>query len=149
MAACLLLVVGMGAGSLGGYEYRAGPRRPCRSAERTQIAAAHSAGPPVGRPADVASISSIVQQPNSEIVEVRYNQVVPQQIEGSLDDPAIRQLLMMASEDASLGGRFATTPWVCWRPSAAPATVAMPPAFATRSWWRCATTRTKACARRR
>jgi len=35
----------------------------------------------------LASISSIVQQPNSEMVEVRYNQVVPQRIQGSLDDP--------------------------------------------------------------
>jgi hypothetical protein len=52
----------------------------------------------------VASISSIVQQPNSEMVEVRYNQVVPQRIQGSLDDPAIRQLLMMASEDAASAG---------------------------------------------
>jgi hypothetical protein len=52
----------------------------------------------------VASISSIVQQPNSELVEVRYNQVVPQRIQGSLDDPAIRQLLMMASEDAASAG---------------------------------------------
>jgi hypothetical protein len=55
-------------------------------------------------PADVASISSIVQQPNSEMVEVRYNQVVPQRIQGSLDDPAIRQLLMMASEDPASAG---------------------------------------------
>jgi HEAT repeats len=45
-----------------------------------------------------------VQQPNSDLVEVRYNQVVPQRIQGSLDDPAIRQLLMMASEDAASTG---------------------------------------------
>ena len=45
-----------------------------------------------------------MQQPNSDVVEVRYNQVVPQQIKGSLDDPAIRQLLMMASEDAASAG---------------------------------------------
>jgi hypothetical protein len=38
------------------------------------------------------------------MVEVRYNQVVPQRIQGSLDDPAIRQLLMMASEDAASAG---------------------------------------------
>ena len=38
------------------------------------------------------------------MVEVRYNQVVPQRIQGSLDDPAIRQLLMMASEDATSAG---------------------------------------------
>jgi hypothetical protein len=35
------------------------------------------------------------------MVEVSYNQVVPQQMEGSLDDPKIRQLLMMASENST------------------------------------------------
>jgi hypothetical protein len=51
--------------------------------------------------ANVAGISSIVRQPNSEIVDVSYNQVVPRQVEGSLDDPAIRQLLMMATENSA------------------------------------------------
>jgi hypothetical protein len=54
--------------------------------------------------ASVASVSGIVRQPNSEIVDVSYNQVVPRQIEGSLDDPQIRQLLMLATEDASSPG---------------------------------------------
>jgi hypothetical protein len=52
----------------------------------------------------VANISSIVQQPNSDVVEVRYNEVVPQRVQGKLDDPAIRQLLMVASEDANSAG---------------------------------------------
>ncbi len=51
-----------------------------------------------------ANISSIVRQPNSEMVEVHYNQVVPRQMEGSLDDPAIRQLLMLASENSASAG---------------------------------------------
>jgi hypothetical protein len=46
-----------------------------------------------------------VRQPNSEIVDVSYNQIVPRQMEGSLDDPAIRQLLMLASEELRLAGR--------------------------------------------
>jgi hypothetical protein len=54
--------------------------------------------------ANVANISSIVRQPNSEIVDVSYNQVVPRQIQGSLDDPAIRQLLMLASENSASPG---------------------------------------------
>ncbi|MGA3082664.1 MAG: HEAT repeat domain-containing protein, partial [Terracidiphilus sp.] len=53
---------------------------------------------------EIASISSIVQQPNSHLVEVRYNQLVPQRIQGSLDDPAIRQLLMLASENSASAG---------------------------------------------
>ena len=100
-AAFLLLIVGAGAGSLAGYEYAQG--RAAQTA--TRATQASSAQPPTAVvPADVASISSIVQEPNSEIVEVRYNQVVPQRIQGSLDDPAIRQLLMMASEDATSAG---------------------------------------------
>jgi hypothetical protein len=35
------------------------------------------------------------------MVEVRYNQMVPQRMQGSLDDPAIRQLLMLASENSA------------------------------------------------
>jgi hypothetical protein len=34
------------------------------------------------------------------MVEVTYTQVVPQRLEGSLDDPAIRQLVMMASQNS-------------------------------------------------
>lgn len=101
IAAILLLIVGAGAGSLAGYEYAQG-RVVHTAARAAQVAGAPERTAVV--PADVASISSIVQQPNSDVVEVRYNQVVPQQIKGSLDDPAIRQLLMMASEDAASAG---------------------------------------------
>jgi hypothetical protein len=104
-AAVLLLVAGIGAGSLGGYEF-AQTRAAHAAGKAVQTAEAATAPIPanITSPADVASISSIVQQPNSEMVEVRYNQVVPQRIEGSLDDPAIRQLLMMASEDTASAG---------------------------------------------
>jgi hypothetical protein len=54
--------------------------------------------------ANVANISGIVRQPNSEIVDVSYNQMVPRQVEGSLDDPQIRQLLMLATENNSAPG---------------------------------------------
>lgn len=104
VAACLLLVVGAGAGSLGGYEFAQ------NRASRAVYSATTQASPvqvqpaaPAG-PAEIANISSIVRQPNSEMVEVRYNQVVPQRIQGSLDDPAIRQLLMLASENSASAG---------------------------------------------
>jgi hypothetical protein len=101
VAAGLLLVAGMGAGSVGGYEVA--QAHAAREAASTAQAAASAAQASVS-PADVASISSIVQQPNSGMVEVRYNEVVPQTVQGKLDDPAIRQLLMMASEDANSAG---------------------------------------------
>jgi hypothetical protein len=52
----------------------------------------------------IADISGIVQTPNSEIVQVTYNRVVPETIQGSLDDPQIRQLLLIGIKAASNNG---------------------------------------------
>ena len=103
VAVVLLLVVGGGAGSLGGFEYA---QSRVAHAAAAQTANAPKTDNPAAMPtlANVASVSGIVRQPNSEIVDVSYNQVVPRQIEGSLDDPQIRQLLMLATEDASSPG---------------------------------------------
>jgi anti-sigma factor RsiW len=109
VAACLLLVVGAGAGTLGGYEFAEGRaahvagRAQAAEAATAQAAQSHAQTIAVA-PAEVSNISSIVRQPNSELIEVHYNQVVPQRIQGSLDDPAIRQLLMLASENSSSAG---------------------------------------------
>jgi hypothetical protein len=104
LAALLLLIVGAGAGTLGGYQFAQGR-------------AAHAATQPVAAPipardspaaasalANVASVSAIVRQPNSEIVDVSYNQMVPRQITGSLDDPQIRQLLVLAAQNPASAG---------------------------------------------
>jgi hypothetical protein len=104
VAACLLLVAGIGAGGIGGFEFAQGRAAHAAVRDSQTTAAVQQPKATVIAPSEVASISSIVQQPNSDVVEVRYNQVVPQRIEGSLDDPAIRQLLMMASEDAASTG---------------------------------------------
>jgi len=104
VAACLLLVVGAGAGSLGGYQFarnRAAHTAATAQASKVQPQPASLAGAETPAPAEIANVSSIVRQPNSHMVEVRYNQLVPQQITGSLDDPAIRQLLMMASQNSA------------------------------------------------
>jgi anti-sigma factor RsiW len=110
VAACLLLVIGAGAGLWGGYQMAA--NRPARGAAvstalvasipiKATAATAKTAPAAAAVPAssEIANISSVVQQPNSRRVEVRYNQVVPQRVEGSLDDPAIRHLLMLASQN--------------------------------------------------
>lgn len=106
VAAVLLLIVGAGAGTLGGYEYA--QARTAHTATRAAAVQVKATVQPVeSAPAastEVANISSIVRQPNSEIVDVTYNQLVPQHIQGSLDDPSIRQLLMLASENASSQG---------------------------------------------
>jgi hypothetical protein len=103
VAACLLLVAGAGAGCLGGYEFAQN-----RASRAAYIAAATQASSVAVQaqtaPAEIANISSIVRQPNSEMVEVRYNQVVPERMQGSLHDPAIRQLLMLASQNSASTG---------------------------------------------
>jgi anti-sigma factor RsiW len=122
VAAALLLVAGAGAGCLGEYEY-AQSRAAHAAAQPTlallapqfQVSQSQDqqfqtqqlqAQQPESAPqfANVASISGIVRHPNSEIVDVTYNQLVPRQIEGSLDDPGIRQLLMLASENSASPG---------------------------------------------
>jgi hypothetical protein len=104
VAAVLLLIVGGGAGTLGGYEYAAARSAHAATGLASAAQAKADAQPVESAPAEIANISSIEREPNSEIVHVTYNQVVPQHIQGSLDDPSIRQLLMLASENASSAG---------------------------------------------
>lgn len=105
--ALLLLALGAGAGGFGGY----------RLAQRqtVSIPAASAAVPPVAAPVSmgeaqqtrqdspdvtaVAAVSGIAQRPDSEQVDVTYSQVVPHHITGSLDNPVIRQLLMMGTQN--------------------------------------------------
>ncbi|HEY1766902.1 MAG TPA: zf-HC2 domain-containing protein [Terracidiphilus sp.] len=105
VAALLLLVAGAGAGCLGEYEYA--QSRAARAAATQTVAVAAvkgEAAAPVPELANVASISRIVREPNGENVSVSYNQLVPRKIEGSLDDPVIRQLLMLATENSTSPG---------------------------------------------
>ncbi|MEO8737355.1 MAG: HEAT repeat domain-containing protein [Edaphobacter sp.] len=52
----------------------------------------------------ISSVTGIVQTPNSELVQVKYNKVVPETIEGSLDSPEIRQLLLVGTKAAATNG---------------------------------------------
>ncbi len=52
----------------------------------------------------IADISGIVKTSNSEIVQVTYDRVVPETVQGSLDDPQIRQLLMIGMKAAANNG---------------------------------------------
>ena len=108
VAAGLLLAIGVGAGVLGGNELAVNRAGHTAAAQAAAAQATQKQSQPapaaVGAPAEIANISSIVREPNSHRVEVRYNQLVPQRIEGSLDDPAIRQLLMLASQNSASTG---------------------------------------------
>jgi len=95
VAACLLLLIGAGAGALGGFHVA--QSRAAHDSATVQPPAAPV--PTATDPVQVASVSSIVRQPNSEQVEVHFNKLVPSELKGTLDDPAIRQLLMVASQN--------------------------------------------------
>jgi hypothetical protein len=101
VAACLLLIAGMGAGTVGGYQVAQSRAAGKALAGQSSVplATAHARQPVSA--AEIAGISSIVRQPNSEMVSVTYKRVVPEQIEGSLDDADIRELLMLASQDSA------------------------------------------------
>src|SRR6266481_2804028 len=65
-------------------------------------------GPAVtlGHPAEgvIANVTGIVQAPNSELVQVNYNKIVPESMEGSLDSPEIRKLLLVGTNAAAAPG---------------------------------------------
>jgi hypothetical protein len=52
----------------------------------------------------IANVTGIVQTPNSELVQVKYNKIIPETIEGSLDSPEIRQLLLVGTKAAATNG---------------------------------------------
>jgi hypothetical protein len=113
LAAGLLLVAGVGAGTLGGYEFaqnrvaHVAATAPVMAAAKTPVQQTVALQTGAAQTADlnnVASVSGIVREPGNEMVEVSYNQLVPEKINGSLDDPAIRRLLMMATENATSAG---------------------------------------------
>ncbi|HEX8710447.1 MAG TPA: HEAT repeat domain-containing protein [Terracidiphilus sp.] len=123
VAALLLLIAGGGIGVLAGYE--AASSRTAQQALATpppsqqlsaqtaepssQLVIPEDNGPAAGQwqtagVSNVANVLSVERQPNSQEVEVRFSRLVPERVRGSLDDPAIRQLLMLASENAASPG---------------------------------------------
>jgi hypothetical protein len=87
VAASALLVLGLGSGSWAGFQYAARSHRPVAEL----AGAVEGAG-------KIASVNSIVREPNSENVEVHFNRLVPETAQGSLDDPRIRELLLLGTQ---------------------------------------------------
>ncbi len=95
--ASLLLLTGLAAGGYGGY--LAGLK--AHDAEQSKLVL-NLGQPPVAaedNPAQIANVSGITRDPNSETVKVSYNKLVPETMEGSLDDPRIRQLLLLGTQN--------------------------------------------------
>jgi hypothetical protein len=86
VAASVLLLLGLGSGGWGGYRYAA--------RQKPQVVLPAT----IESPGKIANINSIVREPNTENVEVHFNRLVPETAQGSLDDPQIRQLLLVGAE---------------------------------------------------
>jgi hypothetical protein len=94
--AMFLLVAGVAAGGWGGY--RAGQRVVHASQPAQNAAAAVPVVADVDA-AQIAGVSSITLEPGSENVEVRFERVIPETAFGTLDDPQIRQLLLLGARN--------------------------------------------------
>jgi hypothetical protein len=93
VAVSTVLVAGLTVGGLGGY--RAGEH--ANQANGSPLILHEDNGDQAA--AKIANVSSIVQEPNSQNVEVRYDRLVPESVHGSLNDPQIRQLLLVATKN--------------------------------------------------
>ena len=92
LAASALLALGLAAGGSAGYWT-------AQRAPQTARAGSAPAAAPDNSPVEVANVMSIVRDPNSENVEVEYTRLTPESIRGSLDDPQIRQLLLVGAQN--------------------------------------------------
>ena len=98
IAASTLLVLGLGFGAFSGYR---AAQHSSQVSESQAPAAPHAvqATPDASAPLPIANVSSIVRDPNSEEVQVQFNRLVPETLRGSLDDPEIRQLLLLGAQN--------------------------------------------------
>ena len=87
VAASAVLILGLGAGSWGGYQAAA---RSHRTPSELPIA--------ITGESTIANVSSIIREPHTENVEVHFNRLVPETTQGTLDDPRIRELLLAGAQ---------------------------------------------------
>jgi hypothetical protein len=92
--AVVLLMVGFGAGVF--TTWRMGPKGPVNGPDN-DITQAKVTDP-------IASIRGITQEPGTNRVTIQYDSLQPQQVEGSLDDARIQQLLLYAARNNQNSG---------------------------------------------
>jgi HEAT repeats/Putative zinc-finger len=97
--AAVLLMVGFGAGAGTAYKI-ASSHRPV--AGGGTVAQVETPSGPVE--ANIVGIRDITQQPGSNKVEIKYDTMIPQQAQGSLEDPAIQRLLLFAAHSQNNSG---------------------------------------------
>jgi hypothetical protein len=92
--ASALLIIGFASGIL--TAWRMVPAQPGQLVKQ--------AGPNA-QEASIAGIREIVQNPGSNQVEIKYDTLVPEQYQGSLDDRRVQQLLLYAARNNNSGVR--------------------------------------------
>lgn len=100
-AAVLLFIFGFGGGVLATYRIVAGGRTAfvASPSPTTSWSTAVAPAEPM-----IAGITGITPQAGSNKVDIRYDTLVPQQVQGSLDDPRIQQLLLFAARNNTNSG---------------------------------------------
>ncbi len=93
--AVAVAVVGVGIGASAGHYWK----HSLRHHPAAQLVAAATPTESTAAPS-VYNVSQIVQHPNTDMVEVHFNTMVPATVEGSIDDPEVQKLLLMATQNA-------------------------------------------------
>lgn len=95
--ALVLAVLGLGIGGAAGHFWNGKNGAPPQTVTASQLVTPRGVGP---APA-VISVSKIVRHPNTRMVEVHFNRMVPETVEGPMSDPEVRRLLLKASADTT------------------------------------------------
>ncbi len=85
-----LAIVGFLIGGLAGHVWKKQPQ-PALLASAAQSASSTMS--------QIFNVSGIVQHPDTHMVEVHYNQLVPQTMQGSMDNPDVQKLLLVATQN--------------------------------------------------
>jgi hypothetical protein len=85
--ALVLLMIGFAGGVMASYKLLNKP---------AEIVQNSKSSPPLSQ-ASIAGIKSIIPDPGSRRVEIQYDTVQPEKVEGLIDDPRIQQLLLFAA----------------------------------------------------
>ncbi|MFB3915266.1 MAG: HEAT repeat domain-containing protein [Terriglobales bacterium] len=97
--AAAIFIIGFGAGIGATYRVVTSTGRSAAVGETGAATSAAVVQPVSMAEATIAGIRGVTQQVGSNRVHIRYDIVVPHNIEGSLDDPRIQQLLMFAAHN--------------------------------------------------
>ncbi|HET9086631.1 MAG TPA: zf-HC2 domain-containing protein [Acidobacteriaceae bacterium] len=94
--AVALAALGLGLGATAGHYWNRSS-----SVQPTGIHSSLSSNWTAVSAPSVANISQIVRHPETHMVEVHFNQVVPSTVEGSMDDPEVQKLLLLAAQNTA------------------------------------------------